>query len=185
MISHCQASPAHALAYFYFDFNDIQKQNHGNLVRSLISQLCVQSAIITDSLDALYSQHKDGQQQPSIDDLTTTLRDMLRVSEKTFIIVDALDECTNRSELLEIIDTMVAWKIERLHILTTSRREMDIEETLVPIVTDQVCLQSAKVNADIKLHISERLQNDPKLKKWPSKVQMEIEETLMAGANGM
>ncbi len=72
-----------------------------------------------------------------------------------------------------------------LHILATSRREKDIEETLAPLTTSQTCIQSALVDADICIYIRERLQTDPKLRKWPKNVQMEIEKILMDGAHGM
>jgi hypothetical protein len=44
---------------------------------------------------------------------------------------------------------------------------------------------SAAVVADIQIHIRERLQHDPKLRKWPLPVQLEIEEALISGAHGM
>jgi len=96
-----------------------------------------------------------------------------------------LDESTEREELLKLIQEIVGWKLEKLHILVTSRRESDIEEALEPLVTDQVCIQSTLVNADIHTHIREQLQKDSKLKKWPTHVQTEIEEVLMEGASGM
>jgi hypothetical protein len=77
------------------------------------------------------------------------------------------------------------WNLKTLYILATSRRERDIKETLEPLVTGQICIQSALVNADIHIHISKRLQNNPKLRKWPINVQMEIEKTLVDGAHGM
>jgi hypothetical protein len=110
---------------------------------------------------------------------------MLGNFQQTFIILDALDECKEREELLGLIGDFVNWNLETLHILATSRRARDIEETLEPLVTGQICIQNALVNADIHIHICERLQNDPKLRKWPTNVQMEIEKTLMDGAHGM
>jgi hypothetical protein len=41
------------------------------------------------------------------------------------------------------------------------------------------------VELGIELHISQQLENDPKLMKWPKNVKEEIKNTLMAGANGM
>jgi hypothetical protein len=110
---------------------------------------------------------------------------MLKDFQQTFIILDALDECKEREELLGLLENFIDWEVESLHVLATSRRERDIEEALEPLVTGQVCIQSALVNADIYIHICERLQNDLKLRKWPANVQTEIEKTLMDGAHGM
>jgi hypothetical protein len=96
-----------------------------------------------------------------------------------------LDECKEREELLGLLESLISWKIEHLHVLATSRREIDIEETLKPLVTDEICIQNRFVNADIHTHICDRLQNDPKLRKWPTNVQRQIEKSLVDGADGM
>jgi hypothetical protein len=151
----------------------------------MIAQLSMQSTNTPEALNTIYSRCQEGHQQPTIIDLTSTLKDMLGDFRETFIILDALDECTEREELLGLIKTIVDWKLKRLHILAISRTEKDIEEALEPLITGQICIQSAVFNADIQIHLRERLQNDPKLKKLPEEVQKEIEETLMDGAHGM
>tara|TARA_R110002060_G_scaffold151_1_gene301 strand:+ start:408 stop:689 length:282 start_codon:yes stop_codon:yes gene_type:complete len=83
------------------------------------------------------------------------------------------------------LKNLTCWDAGKLHVLATSRKERDIEETLEPLVTSEICLQSALVNVDIYTYISERLQNDLKLKRWPANVQGEIQTTLMEGAQGM
>ena len=181
----CQSDQALAVIYFYFDFNDTKKQRHDNLIRSLVVQLSMQSTNTPEALNMLYSRYQDGQHQPTIDDLATTLQHMLGGFHETFLVLDALDECTEREELLALIERIVGWKIGKLHILATSRREREIEETLQPLITCQICIQSALVDADINLHVHETLQNDKKLKKWPVHVRMEIEATLMDGVRGM
>src|SRR5579859_2732861 len=93
VMRHCQSDPALRLAYFYFDFNDREKQRHENFIRSLITQLSTQSARIPDALQTLYSHCQNGQQQPSIDRLVATLQTVLVDFPKTYVILDALDEC--------------------------------------------------------------------------------------------
>ena len=110
---------------------------------------------------------------------------MLKEFCQVFIILDALDECTEREELMKLIDSIIGWKIEKLHLLATSRRETGITEILEPLTTALISIQNENVDADIQIHVRERLQNDLKLKKWPAKVHMEIEATLIDGAHGM
>src|SRR4051794_2299950 len=141
---HCQ--PASAVAFFYFDFNNEEKQRHGNLVRSLIVQLSAQSTRTSNALNGLYSCHQDGQQAPTAEKLVETLQEMICNSHQTYIILDALDECTEREELLVLIKDMAEWNLGKLHILATSRREKDIEDALESLVTDQICIQTALVN---------------------------------------
>jgi hypothetical protein len=157
VIRHYESEPEVAVAYFYFDFNDSEKQRHENLIRSLIIQLCTQSEKTPESLDALFARSQDEQQQPTTDALTLTLQYILGNFQQTFIILDALDECKERVELLGLIEEIVNWKLDKLHILATSRRERDIEESLESLIIGQICIQSALVNADIHTHICERL----------------------------
>ena len=185
VLLQCQSDQALAMIYFYFDFNDADKQRHDNLIRSLVVQLPMRSSNTPEALNMLYSRCQDGQRQPTIDDLATTLQHVLGGFHETFLVLDALDKCTKREELLSLIERIAGWKIGKLHTLVTSRRERDIEETLEPLITGRICIQSALVNADINIHLRERLQSDPKLNQWPVNVQVEIETTLMDGARGM
>ena len=183
--SQYKSNPAVAIAYFYFDFNDTEKQKHDKCTRSLVEQLAWKSVKALACLESLFSRNQDGKQQPEQDALELTLQQMLGKFEETFIILDALDECKEREKLLLLLEKLNSWGTEKLHVLVTSRRERDIEETLESLVTSEICLQSAVVDVDIHTHISERLQNDSKLRKWPANVQGEIERTLMDGAQGM
>ncbi|KAH9207858.1 hypothetical protein DL95DRAFT_312889, partial [Leptodontidium sp. 2 PMI_412] len=180
-----KSSPTVAIAYFYFDFNDTEKQRLDKFTHSLIEQLAWQSAKALACLESLFSRCQDGKQQPTQDGLEVALQKVLNEFGETFIILDALDECKEREELLLLLKNLTSWGARRLHVFSTSRRERDIEEALENLVTSEICLQSALVNVDIDTHISERLQNDLKLKRWPANVREEIKTTLMEGAQGM
>lgn len=185
VISNYQFEPTIAVAYFYFDFNDLDKQCTENLIRSLIVQLSAQCLHVPRSLQLAYSRSQNGQNQLTADELKILLRQILKSFSSIYVLLDALDECTDREELLQFIQALVDWDIDNLHILATSRKENDIATSLEPLVTCQLCIQSALVDADIRVHVLERLSNDPKLNKWPVDVQGEIENTLTRDARGM
>jgi hypothetical protein len=145
----------------------------------------MQSTKTPESLDNLFSHCQDGQHQPTIDALTLIIRQILETFQQVFIILDALDECNEREELLPLLETIFNWHLGKLHILATSRQQTDIEDFLEPLVTGQVAIQSARVDSDIHTYVDERLRKDPKLKNWPAHVRLEIEESLMSGADGM
>jgi hypothetical protein len=108
---------------------------------------------------------------------------------QSYIILDALDECTNRAELMDILESMARWRLEGLHILITSRKERDIESSLEDFVDKRntICLQSKLVDKDIYTYIHQRLSDDKNLSKWQKHddIRQEIETTLMKGAQGM
>ena len=173
------------MAYFYFDFQNREKQQCQNLLRSLITQLSDHATHIPEALDRLYSACQSNRRDIDQDDLITTLQHIVQEPREAYMIIDALDECTEREALLELIEEILGWKISTLHILVTSRKEREIEDSLMPLSWRTVDLQEAVVTGDIKMHVRDRLQNDPKLKKWPIKVQAEIEAALTEGAHGM
>ena len=185
MIYHYQPEPTTAVAYFYFDFNDLDKQRTDKLIRSLIVQLSAQCPHLSEPLQSAYSRSRDGQNQPTVDELTALLHQMVKGFNSTYIVLNALDECTNREDLFELIEALMSWNTNKLHVLATSRKESDIATSLETLVTCQLCIQSALVDADIRVYVLERLSSDPKLKKWPSDVQKEIEDVLTRDANGM
>jgi hypothetical protein len=181
----CQLESSRGIAYFYFDFNNPQKQRYENLVRSLIIQFYAQCPHTPNALAMIYSQNHNGNRQPNTDDLMTMLEVVIRCFEHSYIIIDALDECVEQDDLLNWIGKVVDWRLDSLHMLATSREEQDIKDCLGPRFSGQIRIQSTLIDQDILLHVRQTLQSDTKLKKWPEKVHREIEETLMEGADGM
>ena len=45
---------------------------------------------------------------------------MFQTFESTYILLDALDECTDREDLLEFIEALMDWNVKGLHVLATS-----------------------------------------------------------------
>ena len=186
---HYSPNPSLAVLYFYFDFNNIEKQRHEKMIRSLICQLSSQHVSTPQALESLHSSCMNGERQPVYESLLATLHQMMGHFKETYLVIDALDECLERQELLASIEEFTGWKDINLHILTTSRREKDIEESMESFNNDEgkVCIQSTLVNDDIRAFVRGRLRTDRDLKRWQKqpKVQQEIEDTLMYKADGM
>lgn len=188
VLQHCTNDPGIAVAYFYFDFKDRQKQSSESMIKSLVTQLCQQCVRMPPLVESLFVSSNNGQRQPSTDALFNALRQMSEDCTATYIIIDALDECTDREELMTRIETVASWQVESLHVILTSRKERDIESSLESFVEacNIIPLQSAVVDEDIRKYVRHRLSVDKKLRKWgSSEIQAEIEITLMRGAYGM
>jgi hypothetical protein len=185
VLKHCGDNPELAIAYFYFDFQNREKQQCHNLLRSLIAQFLRQSPQVPQRLDRLHSDCAPQRRDPDVDDLTTVLMHIVQEPRQAYIIIDALDECTEREQLLDLMEKIVGWKISTVHMLVTSRKEREIEDRLLPLCWHTMALRESVVAGDIVLHVHECLQNDSKLKKWPKKVQAEIQEALTNGSQGM
>lgn len=188
MKQSCQ-KPGLALIYFYFDFSDPEKQKASNFLSSLVGQLCSKVVDIPGQLKALHKGCGDGQQRPAVRELTSIFSSMTREFEDIFIVIDALDECPkngDREDVLKMISEFKLWPSSNLHLLVTSRHELDIERVLSPLLTHPaIPIQGSQVESDINLYIAHELATDSDLMKWPSDVKSEIEEALTARANGM
>ena len=189
VLHHCLQHSHSALAYYFFDFSASEKQLSNRMVRSLLTQISRQQAAIPSVLTSLYTSCKDGQQQPTTHAILAALQQLHRESGDVFVVLDALDECTDRSELLDVIEEIHGWKLGTLHFLVTSRKEKDIQESLEPLIGsyEQMNIQSVLVDDDIRAYIQERLRTDRQLKRWQTRpeVQGEIEKELMDKADGM
>jgi hypothetical protein len=117
------------------------------------------------------------------------LKEIIHQFPRTHIVLDALDECTDRIELLSILESIAGWQLDELRLLVTSRKERDIESSLECLVEDSniICLQSKLVDEDIRSYVQQRLAVDKNLKKWlkDSNIMCEIETALMEGSQGM
>ena len=185
----CQSRSSSIVLYFFFDFNDVEKQGHEKMIRSLIQQLFSQCATASPVLESLYSSCTNGGRQPTYDALLTSLHRILKDLDGIYIILDALDECAEIHDVLTDIGELVAWKDVNLHILTTSRREKDIEPSmdLLNGGLEKFDIKGSLVNHDIRVYIHNRLTTDRALKRWQNQrsIQQEIEDTLMEKADGM
>jgi hypothetical protein len=185
----CDNDSRHVTAYFYFDFNDVQKQYAEPMLRSLVCQLAWRTVEVSASLDTLFSSHEHGKRQPSFGALLQVLRRMIQQLQQVYFMLDALDECSQRPELMDFLETMAGWQLPNLHLIFTSRQERDIESSLKSFVDPQnsICLQSEVMDKDIQQYVRQRLSKDKSLSKWSKDITLrqEIESALMRGSKGM
>ncbi len=171
--------------YYYFDFQERQKQLVQNFVRSVIVQLSNQHRPTVKIVEGLFNSHFRASTSPMLPELIDVIRRMMEKSPKIYLVVDALDECEDRKSLLEFLVELRSWNQTNLHILATSRRETEIEDSLSASATHRISLEESVVDADILTYVSHQLQHDPKLSKWPKDIREEIRLALLEGASGM
>lgn len=185
ILQHKESYPDTMVSYFYFDFNDTDKQSSKKAIRSLLFQFALQVSDIIRKLERLYQNCSNGQHQPAEDVFPLMLKEVIARQGEKYIILDALDECTDRGALLSFLLELTASKPCDLHILATSRREKDIDEELSSVANHNVSIQSAVVDEDIHIYVRDLMATDKKLKKWSDPVKNEIITALMEKAGGM
>jgi hypothetical protein len=192
----CDAGTA-IMAYFYFDFRDIKKKTCRDLLLSLVFQLSTRSSPCCDILHHVYTTHENGTRQPSDDTLKECLKAMLRLLARgpTFIIMDALDECPDssgfpspRHEVLQLVKELVELGLEELHIIATSRPEVNIRSVLEPLAFRSVSLHDENgQKSDIIDYVQSVVDLSPStaMRRWRIDDKNLVIETLTERADGM
>ena len=192
----CDADQA-SVAFFYFDFRDIDKQHWRDLVPSLLIQLSAQSSPRCDILSRLHSNHDSGARQPDDDILTRCLKEMLALPDQRpiYLILDALDECPNVSEIpsprdrvLRLVKELVNLQIPNLHICVTCRPEIDIRRVLMPLTSRIVSLHDESgQKKDIQDYVRSVVysKSEPHMRRWRKQDKEFVVETLSKRAEGV
>ena len=187
-----------SIAYFYFDFRDLDKQNRRNILPSLLVQLSTQSSPRCDILHRLYLEHDNGSQKPTEAALTQCLKDMLTIPDQPpiYIILDALDECPNsygvpspRWQVLSLVEQLMDLRLPHLHVCVTSRPEFDIRATLGRLALHSVSLHDESGQRDdIVDYVRSVVYADSEetmMKRWRDADKKMVVETLSEKADGM
>ena len=183
------------LAYYYFDFRDVKKQDCYGLLSSLISQLSSKSDFCFNILSQLYSEISRGVQKPDNDALKICLTDMLSLTGQApiYIIVDALDECPNfpgrpsaREEVLDLIEELADLKLPNVHLCVASRPEMDIRMVLESLTLLKISLHDEiGQKEDIIEYIKSVVRSDRRMRRWKEEDKNLVMDTLSEKADGM
>ena len=183
------------MAYFYFDFRDVDKQKLQNVLPSLLIQLSAQSDPCCDILSRLYSAHDRGVQKPNDRAMIGCFKEMLTDDTQfpTYIIMDAIDECpltssvpSPREEVLDFVDELVSLQLPNVHICVTSRPELDIRVTFEPLTPHPISLhdQSGQMQ-DIADYVIFFVHSDRRIRRWRDEDKELVIKTLPEKADGM
>ncbi|KAF8184630.1 hypothetical protein K438DRAFT_1837602 [Mycena galopus ATCC 62051] len=174
------ASPP-AVAFFYFDFRNEERQSVEIALRRIVLQLSAQSPHPHRVLDGEY-RSSNGQKLPSHEDLHKILRQLLRELGRTYIVLDALDECDDFNQLVNLISTLREWTETPLHLFITSQPRQIFTEGFRGIPC--IALKFNVTQEDIKFFVASEIQTNPKLKIWRRKAE-NITDRVVRKSNGM
>ena len=183
------------MSYYYFDPEDIAKQDIRGLLASLLSQFCATSDLCYEILSDLYLENHQGLQQPDNEALVESLKKILRLPDAPmrWIIMDAIDECPNttgfpsaREEVLNLLEYLVRLNLPNLRICVTSRPEIDIQTVLGPLTSLHMSLHDqVGQKQDIFDYIYNVVNFDRQMRTWRPEDQKMVIGTLSARADGM
>ena len=169
-------------AYFYFDFRYVKKQFSKEAIRSLTFQIALRYDALS-GLEQLYNQSNQGAFQPEEAGIQNLLRKTFDISNPISIVLDALDECTDREAMLKFVKELSGSQGVRL--VVTSRRETDIENAILDRASQVINIESSLVDADIQVYVRDQVGGDTRLAKWSIEIREEIITKICSQADGM
>jgi hypothetical protein len=194
-IERMQTAGLASMAYYYFDFRDVKKQDCYGLLSSLISQLSAKSDSCFNILSRLYLDNVRGTQKSDIDALKKCMTDMLSLPGQApiYVIVDGVDECPNfpgrpsaRDEVLELIEELVDLNLPNVHLCVASRPEVDIRSVLDPLTSLKISLHDeGGQKDDIIEYIKYVVRSDRSMRRWKEEDKKLVMDTLSEKADGM
>ncbi|KAJ7243017.1 ankyrin repeat-containing domain protein [Mycena rebaudengoi] len=168
--------------FFYFDTNTSDQHTVKQLLCSVVTQLSVLSPAPDKTLSALWDSYGRGQHFPSNSALVSEalIPILTEFKEPVYIVLDALDECSERTELLRVITTILDAKLFNVHLLVTSRPEVPHGSPLVQRAV-AVSLEGC-ADDDIDLYVTEILSKEVG---WLHERKEEIRQRLLERGKGM
>ena len=184
-----------SLAFFYCDFREDEKRDSRGFLSSVLVQLCHQSDSYCQILSDFYSEHANGSQDPSDDELMRCLKDVLEVPGQApiYLIVDGLDECSNtsalpspREKILMVLEDLIDSQLPNLRICVTSRPEIDIKVVLEPLTFRSISLHDESgQRKDIGNYVMFVVNTDPKIRRWKAVDRELVIDVLIKKSDGM
>ena len=181
------------IAYVYCSYLDQYQQTAVNLVGAMLRQLLVKkiekAGDISGEVLSIYQRHSQGRTRPLLRELTDLLVGQLAIYERTYLIIDALDECSEgngaRGMVIDLLRTLS--KVgRRCSLLVTSRFSPSIERAFRS--EECLVLQIRAENSDVQRFVQAQIETNWRtaqaLKRKPH-LQETIVEAVVEQAEGM
>lgn len=177
------------VAYIYCNYREQREQTVVNLVGTLLQHLLVKKiqndGVISDSIQNAYKWHRSRRTRPHLEEMTALLLHEVTLYDRTYIVIDALDECPEgdgtRESFLRVLRLL---ERPNISILITSRFNLSIQHELGsgPCLKIQADTHDIRKFIQYSVHRHRRLegliQRDPSLKET-------IVQALVQNAQGM
>ncbi|KAH8797997.1 ankyrin repeat-containing domain protein [Flagelloscypha sp. PMI_526] len=173
-----------AVAFYYFEFTNPSTLSEEALFRALVSQL---SHLGDTIVRRIYDIHRYGSVQPQLTSLHAIVHNLVTAaSSPVYIIIDALDElpAPQRKYLLDTLLKLFPPALHGVHLIMTSRDEVDIHELLSGKIPFNFVIDQERVKHDIAAFVDQEIAF-PKWQSWPKKDIQLMRDTLIQKTDGM
>ena len=184
MINHLRVLFPHydvGVAFIYFEHK--QTWTPEDLLGSILADVARSAwTAVSPKLIEIYKKHRALNSRPSFDDISQVLLSESNHFSKLFIIIDAIDECSNSKTLIKLLKELSKLR-PILRLMVTGRWNIRID-TVYPEYT----LLSIKANEeDIRTYLDSRINEAEILKSYLNDDLNEtmIKDQIIKKADGM
>ncbi|KFY31446.1 hypothetical protein V493_01097 [Pseudogymnoascus sp. VKM F-4281 (FW-2241)] len=171
------------VAYIYCNYKGQETQSTTDLLAAILKQLVQERPLYGEPVATLHKSHADRRTRPSLDEIRTALNSVINNYSKAYIIIDALDECTDsygtRRELVSILRNLQAKTDTSL--MVTSRFNARIEQSFQGFPM----LEIRATDADVKRFVEAQMHRLPMFVQRNPELQTEIQDGIALAVDGM
>ncbi|KAL8738317.1 MAG: hypothetical protein Q9181_000860 [Wetmoreana brouardii] len=171
--------------YYFCDYKNPKTQHPKKAIETLLASLCRKNDQTLAFMADLCKRHREVGSSCSVDELLRAFLKCLAMIGRTYVVIDALDECNDRHDLIKLLLDVVR-SAPRSCLLMTSREIFDIQESMQRF--PNIGLRASDMALDIEAYVSgelRRLLDDRKLKIRDLSLVDKIQTTLISKADGM
>ncbi|UKZ49064.1 hypothetical protein TrVGV298_003303 [Trichoderma virens] len=168
------------IAYIYFDYRQ-REERAEKLLLSLLKQLVQKRASLPAYISALYEQHKDQRIPPSLEAISLALQEVAKDYSQAYIIVDALDECSNDCRMRFLTEILSLRNKSAVNIFATSRPNANIASKF----KDGTLIEVSARDEDIREYLNGNMHRLPDFVFNDVQLRSEVETMIINSAQGM
>ncbi|KAN0073087.1 hypothetical protein V8E54_009201 [Elaphomyces granulatus] len=169
-------------AFLYCIYKRQENQGVDNLLASLLGQLAVWQPMVPESICKLYDEHRRGKKpRLSRNEILEALGSITKTYSRTFVIIDALDECKTdqiRNELLSEVYKLQEGSDVRL--MVTFRPSIEPEPP-----SSMTKLEIRAYKEDIEQYLSSRISELCTVVRRSNELQHKIKDRISTLVDGM
>ena len=171
------------IAYVYCDYKDQAMQTAANLIACLARQLIGRPKKLPVLLEQMYKELEPQRRRPSLEELRRLLVTLCNERERTYVIVDALDECEAIQERRHFLPLLQSLPYGSTRLFVTSRPN---NEDICHVFTPAAQINIAAPKSEIEWFVAEKMEERKEfLERVTPDLKEQIISTISARASGM
>lgn len=169
------------IAYVFCNYKRQDEQDTSHLLSALVRQLLQRREKVPESIQKMYTKHKDQSTRPGRSELKEALVSLLMAFTEVYLVIDALDECRKDvcHDLLSVIQEQQAKDVIRILVTTRPLGHVLARLPARPL------LEIRAHDGDVAMFLKAQIGKLPKFVQNDSDLREKIIRTIVSAVDGM